>query len=129
VERGLFGWRNFFETLRTRVQRAGPLRRGSPYGPSWGDANRRQTQEADTEIGGPGNPRADLKFGHYTSKNIPHMKRACEYNRGRNSEMTFHGGGGMEPRRGRVASILTDAHFWVPAAVLVGGLLLLRFLH
>lgn len=31
--------------------------------------------------------------------------------------------------RGRIASILTDIHFWVPAAVLLGGLLLLKFLH
>jgi hypothetical protein len=31
--------------------------------------------------------------------------------------------------RGRAASILTDIHFWVPAAVLLGGLLLLRFIH
>ena len=26
-------------------------------------------------------------------------------------------------------SVLTDIHFWVPVAVLVGGLLLLRFIH
>lgn len=32
------------------------------------------------------------------------------------------------PRR-RMASILTDMHFWVPAVVLLGGLLLLKFLH
>jgi len=25
--------------------------------------------------------------------------------------------------------ILTDVHFWVPALVLLGGLLLLKFLH
>jgi len=31
--------------------------------------------------------------------------------------------------RGRAASIFTDIHFWVPAAVLLGGLLLLRFIH
>jgi hypothetical protein len=31
--------------------------------------------------------------------------------------------------RGRVVSILTDMHFWVPAIVLLGGLLLLKFLH
>jgi hypothetical protein len=31
--------------------------------------------------------------------------------------------------RSRTASILTDIHFWVPAAVLLGGLLLLRFIH
>jgi hypothetical protein len=34
-----------------------------------------------------------------------------------------------EPARGRTASILTDIHFWVPMIVLLGGLLLLRFLH
>jgi hypothetical protein len=27
------------------------------------------------------------------------------------------------------AGILTDIHFWVPVAVLIGGLLLLRFIH
>ncbi len=27
------------------------------------------------------------------------------------------------------ASILTDIHFWVPVAVLMGGLLLLRFIR
>jgi hypothetical protein len=31
--------------------------------------------------------------------------------------------------RGRMASILTDIHFWVPAVVLLAGLLLLRFIH
>jgi hypothetical protein len=34
-----------------------------------------------------------------------------------------------EPARSRAASIFTDIHFWVPAAVLLGGLLLLRFIH
>lgn len=33
------------------------------------------------------------------------------------------------PRRSRAVSIFTDIHFWVPAAVLLGGLLLLRFIH
>ncbi len=33
------------------------------------------------------------------------------------------------PPRSRTASIFTDIHFWVPAAVLLGGLLLLKFLH
>jgi hypothetical protein len=28
--------------------------------------------------------------------------------------------------RGWMASVLTDIHFWVPVAVLLGGLLLLR---
>ncbi|HEX7698429.1 MAG TPA: hypothetical protein VF394_13560 [Candidatus Acidoferrum sp.] len=31
--------------------------------------------------------------------------------------------------RGRWASILSDIHFWVPLAVLMGGLLLLRFIR
>jgi hypothetical protein len=31
--------------------------------------------------------------------------------------------------RGRLASILTDIHFWVPVAVLLGGLLLLHAIH
>jgi hypothetical protein len=34
-----------------------------------------------------------------------------------------------EPARGRVGSIFTDIHFWVPAVVLIGGLLLLRVIH
>jgi hypothetical protein len=34
-----------------------------------------------------------------------------------------------EPTRRRAASIFTDIHFWVPAAVLLGGLLLLKFIH
>jgi hypothetical protein len=29
----------------------------------------------------------------------------------------------------RLASVLKDGHFWVPVAVLIGGLLLLRFIH
>jgi hypothetical protein len=37
--------------------------------------------------------------------------------------------GREESKRSRVASIITDVHFWVPAAVLLAGLLLLRFLH
>jgi hypothetical protein len=28
-----------------------------------------------------------------------------------------------------MANVLTDIHFWVPVAVLVGGLLLLKFVH
>jgi hypothetical protein len=28
-----------------------------------------------------------------------------------------------------MATVLTDIHFWVPIAVLVGGLLLLRFIQ
>jgi len=31
--------------------------------------------------------------------------------------------------RGKWESILTDIHFWVPVAVLMGGLLLLRFIR
>jgi hypothetical protein len=31
--------------------------------------------------------------------------------------------------RSKWASILTDIHFWVPVAVLMGGLLLLRFIR
>ena len=31
--------------------------------------------------------------------------------------------------RNRAASVLTDVHFWVPVAVLVAGLLLLRLFH
>lgn len=30
---------------------------------------------------------------------------------------------------GRWGTILRDAHFWVPVAVLLGGLLLLRWIH
>lgn len=33
------------------------------------------------------------------------------------------------PNRSRAAKVLTDIHFWVPALVLLGGLLLLKFLH
>jgi hypothetical protein len=29
----------------------------------------------------------------------------------------------------RLVSVLKDIHFWVPVAVLMGGLLLLRFIH
>jgi hypothetical protein len=35
----------------------------------------------------------------------------------------------IEPTRSRATSIFTDIHFWVPAAVLLGGLLLLQFIH
>jgi len=34
-----------------------------------------------------------------------------------------------EPNSNRLASILTDIHFWVPVAVLMGGLLLLHFIR
>jgi len=33
------------------------------------------------------------------------------------------------PQQSRFASILTDIHFWVPVAVLIGGLVLLKFLR
>jgi hypothetical protein len=35
----------------------------------------------------------------------------------------------ITPRQSTVASILTDIHFWVPVAVLIGGLVLLTFLR
>jgi hypothetical protein len=31
--------------------------------------------------------------------------------------------------RGWLISVLTDIHFWVPVVVLIGGLLLLRWIH
>jgi hypothetical protein len=34
-----------------------------------------------------------------------------------------------EPNASRLVSILSDVHFWVPVAVLMGGLLLLRFIR
>jgi len=34
-----------------------------------------------------------------------------------------------ERTRNWVTIVLTDIHFWVPIAVLIGGLLLLRFIH
>ena len=34
-----------------------------------------------------------------------------------------------QPNTSRLASILTDIHFWVPVAVLMGGLLLLQFIR
>jgi hypothetical protein len=35
----------------------------------------------------------------------------------------------IAPRQGTLTSILTDIHFWVPFAVLIGGLVLLTFLR
>jgi hypothetical protein len=35
----------------------------------------------------------------------------------------------IAPRQSTLASILTDIHFWVPVALLVGGLVLLAFLR
>lgn len=32
-------------------------------------------------------------------------------------------------RRHWLSNVLTDSHFWVPVAVLIGGLLLLEFIH
>jgi len=37
--------------------------------------------------------------------------------------------GRTDPTRNWVTIVLTDIHFWVPVAVLLGGLLLLRFIH
>ncbi|MGB2898559.1 MAG: hypothetical protein WBB89_04780 [Candidatus Acidiferrum sp.] len=37
--------------------------------------------------------------------------------------------GRADQTRNWVAIVLTDIHFWVPVAVLIGGLLLLRFIH
>jgi hypothetical protein len=34
-----------------------------------------------------------------------------------------------QARPSRLVSVLKDIHFWVPVAVLMGGLLLLRFIH
>ncbi len=34
-----------------------------------------------------------------------------------------------EQTRNWVTTVLTDIHFWAPVAVLIGGLLLLRFIH
>ena len=48
---------------------------------------------------------------------------AVKSSQGANSSM-----GATEPA-GRIRNIFTDVHFWVPTAVLLGGLLLLRFLH
>jgi hypothetical protein len=35
----------------------------------------------------------------------------------------------IAPKQSTLASIFTDVHFWVPVAVLIAGLLLLRSLH
>jgi len=37
--------------------------------------------------------------------------------------------GRTDQTRGWVEIVLTDIHFWVPVAVLIGGLLLLQFIH
>ena len=34
-----------------------------------------------------------------------------------------------EPQRHWLSRVLTDVHFWVPVAVLIGGLLLLELIH
>jgi hypothetical protein len=34
-----------------------------------------------------------------------------------------------EPSRGWLMNVLTDVQFWVPVAVLIGGLLLLSSIH
>ncbi len=41
----------------------------------------------------------------------------------------MHTSGTNQPITNRLASILSDIHFWVPVAVLMGGLLLLRFIR
>jgi hypothetical protein len=33
------------------------------------------------------------------------------------------------PSRSWVSLVLSDVHFWVPVAVLIGGLLVLRWIH
>jgi hypothetical protein len=35
----------------------------------------------------------------------------------------------LQQRRNWLSSVLTDVHFWVPVAVLIGGLLLLQSIH
>jgi hypothetical protein len=35
----------------------------------------------------------------------------------------------VTPRQNTLASILTDIHFWVPVAVLIGGLVLLTLIR
>jgi len=37
--------------------------------------------------------------------------------------------GGTDQARSWVETVLTDIHFWVPVVVLIGGLLLLRFIR
>ncbi len=37
--------------------------------------------------------------------------------------------GRTDPTRGLTTIVLTDIHFWVPVAVLIGGLLLLRIIR
>lgn len=39
------------------------------------------------------------------------------------------GNGTNQATHSRVANVLRDIHFWVPVAVLIGGLLLLKFIH
>jgi hypothetical protein len=41
----------------------------------------------------------------------------------------MHTSGTNQPDTNRLQSILTDVHFWVPVAILMGGLLLLRFIR
>ena len=42
--------------------------------------------------------------------------------------MTQHGYR-AEETRGWLGTMLRDAHFWVPVVVLIGGLLVLRWIH
>jgi hypothetical protein len=37
--------------------------------------------------------------------------------------------GRTDPTRSWATIVLTDIHFWVPIVVLIGGLLLLEFIH
>jgi len=38
------------------------------------------------------------------------------------------GSSSIETKRSRTVTVLTDAHFWIPMVVLIGGLLLLRWI-
>ena len=56
------------------------------------------------------------------------------YNRTARYVAGFHEKEDMQPINNREASnwltsVLTDLHFWVPVAVLIGGLLLLEYIH
>ena len=55
------------------------------------------------------------------------------YNRTAHCALSFHDSDmqSTDTRQGRkwLTSVLTDVHFWVPVAVLIGGLLLLEYIH
>jgi hypothetical protein len=55
--------------------------------------------------------------------------QGTRYNRTALRDCTMKSIENREPRRSRLTLVLTDVHFWVPVAVLVGGLLLLEFIH